>query len=234
MINKETRFGRIRILPDGQLNVQLDRCIVENGEVVGSLENYPFKLTPICDVNTVLAEADEDLLNQGCTAIPSDVTERVTRICDVEHTPSVCAKFIEPVTVGRSGVNRECRFSLIDILPDSQLQVRFRKCIVEDGVIISPPEYHRVVLNPITNVPATLSAVNQHLVKMGCGAIRTEDIDRISRIYACEHTPLCVAKFRVNHWQQVVENYEKDGSEKIQIALTSAREKLAEAQNDLE
>ena len=46
------------------------------------------------------------------------------------------------------GLVQESRMSLLTVLQDGQIQVRIRKCICQDGELISPPQYHRTVLAP--------------------------------------------------------------------------------------
>ena len=81
-------------------------------------------------------------------------------------------------------LHQETRFNLAEILPSGAVQVRLRKCICENGEVITPPQYHRFVLEPGRNHAATFAAVNNHLAKMDTSLppINRVDGERILRL----------------------------------------------------
>lgn len=94
-------------------------------------------------------------------------------------------------------LHQETRFNLAEILSDGQIQVRLRKCICENGAVISPPQYHRIVLQPGGNHGGTLAMINPARARdEGAPALSQRDIDRIVRICATDHT-----LGRITAWQ---------------------------------
>lgn len=93
--------------------------------------------------------------------------------------------------VPQRGLFQETRFSLMSVRPDGQLEVRLRKCVLEDGELISPPQYHRTVLAPTGKAMTQMDMVNEHLPKLQepYPPLAQSDMDRIERIVRVEHSP---------------------------------------------
>ena len=265
MITLETQANRIRILPDGQINVLLNCCAVDSLDgTVTVMDSIRVEITPINDIEATLALANTALADKGFTSIPSDVTKMAGDICLVEHTPEakircqVAAAKVEKAAIlsgsiqaaeGRldslsayidantstpeSGIKKETCLSLVDVLPDGQMEIRLRKCIVVDGETVGVPAYHRLTLSPMSNVQATLDLNAKAILAMGAGDCVVEDIERIKRICACCYSGHCVAKFKVEHWSRYVANLSGDSSEKLDMIRADARLNLEAAEAEL-
>lgn len=81
----------------------------------------------------------------------------------------------------------------VEILRDGTVQVRLAKLIVEDGVIITEPKWHRTLIEPGVSVEDTMAEVNRHLAEMGEAGCA--DFKMVSDHAAVAHTPATVAKF---------------------------------------
>ena len=80
-----------------------------------------------------------------------------------------------------------------EITASGIIQVRFRKEIVEDGVVLSF-EYHRTSLRPGDDLDKQMEWVNNHLQQMGFPA--AEGVESIRRIMQLEHTREAIASFK--------------------------------------
>ena len=107
------------------------------------------------------------------------------------------------------GIHKECCMSLVDVLPDGQMLVRLRKCVVEDGEIINRRQYHRFTLHPMSNVQATINVVANNLSEMGCGSFVEKDSGRVRAIGHLFHTPRVASTFKVNHYGKIVADLER-------------------------
>jgi hypothetical protein len=240
MITLESLNGRIQILPDGQINLRIDCCAVEDG-IASLMHHFLIKLTPLAILSEAFEEADRVLMEDGFTVVPADVRTRVESLCSIEHTPEVVLRYAvevaktardqllldraawsriedeegaekvrvadvrlgeldtyileNEVLITHVGIKKECCFSLMEILPDGQMSVRMRKCVVANGVIQNAPSYHRQYLSPTCTVRVTMEDVSNSLILMGCGPLLPEDITRIERICQNVHTPNVVSAY---------------------------------------
>lgn len=78
----------------------------------------------------------------------------------------------------------------IECTESGLIQLRIKK-VVAEGVF----EYHRAALEPGGSVDDLAEAVNRDLASMGFPAIAPEDVARVQRIAAVEHTPDMVQRF---------------------------------------
>lgn len=80
MITKETRLGEIRILLDGRLEVQVLKCIVEDGEPFPDPQPHRFVITPIHRfvVTSIIREGTAE------ETVEETVSERPTTETDVQ------------------------------------------------------------------------------------------------------------------------------------------------------
>lgn len=104
------------------------------------------------------------------------------------------------------GIYKETRLSLMTILTNGTVEIRLRKCVCEDGELISPTKYHRFVLHPGSNRAATIAVVNTHLPTLNddfgpSPPMSQADMDRIEQICAVEHTAAVITAY---------ENYRTD------------------------
>src|SRR5262245_18761510 len=82
-----------------------------------------------------------------------------------------------------------------EVMRDGTIQVRFRKEIIEDGVVISFG-YHRVALQPGDDLDNAMASVNNHLQFMKNESVSSDEIDSIRRIVTAEHTVEKISEFQ--------------------------------------
>lgn len=83
-----------------------------------------------------------------------------------------------------------------EVTANGIIEVRLRKEIVEDCKVLSFG-YHRVVINPGEDVSAVLSPVHKDLAdNYGYPALAVDEIEKISRLVAIEHTDAVVLIFQ--------------------------------------
>lgn len=97
--------------------------------------------------------------------------------------------------MGHAMIEKQIRFSQLEVTESGAIQVRLEKQLVENGKVLAR-EYHRTVIEPGTDTDAQMAAVNAHLGAMGYPPAEAEAVERVKRIVAVEHTPERVQKFR--------------------------------------
>ena len=130
MIEKEVRLSRIQILDEreplaaqyGQTVLNLALCLVENGQVVVQLNDYPVRLNPDADASKVFADVNSILGNEGFPPVPPAVLDKTQAIRLTDATILTKARWnvTSAVEVRRRLLAREPSGDLL-ILADQQL-----------------------------------------------------------------------------------------------------------------
>lgn len=105
---------------------------------------------------------------------------------------------------GQPAIHKETRLSLMTVLSDGTVEVRLRLCVCEGELVVSPAQYHRVVLPPGSDRINVIAAVNNNLTKLDdhfgpMPMLPQQDIDRVEAICGVEHTPARIAAWRAAH-----------------------------------
>jgi hypothetical protein len=87
-IEKRTTFSQLSILPDGVLQLRLDKQIVEDGNVLSS-SFHRTVIEPGVDLAAQIALVNEHLQEMGCAPVGLDVVERISKIVAAEHGEDV-------------------------------------------------------------------------------------------------------------------------------------------------
>jgi len=233
MTHLEAHWGQLIIQRNGKLITRLDCCACDDGVDPILIDYFQIEIAPTDDVDYALDVSCNMLLDAGYNDVAADTITRIKAHCANEHTDAVKLAYEEggfDVHPGSpSGIHKETCFNQAEILSDGQIQLRLQKCILKDGILISQPQYHRTVLSPLMrDIPSYMAAISTHLVSMGEGSVIVPDIGRIDSMAGVENTPLCVAKFKVNHWRNNLEAY-SEGVEKTAEARLNAQTNLNSA-----
>ena len=224
MITREVQLAKIQIVDErepwaaqhGQTIVRWAMLLMENGRQVGQMEDMATHILPESNLGPAYDWADATFAATGFGPSPIPARDRIRALCAAERIPLMLARwkvnkarFTQvDLAIAQAelsaiegppdlSLHQETRFNLAEVLPDGQVQVRLRKCICENGVVISPPQYHRFVLHPGGNHTATMAVINSARTREeGAPAVPQGDIDRILRICTTDHTPERVAAFR--------------------------------------
>ena len=212
MTHLEAQWGQLIIQRNGKLTARLDCCACDDGVDPILMDYFQIEIAPTDDMQRTLDAGCNMLSDSGYNDVAADTLTRIKAHCANEHTDAVKVAYEEGNfnfhPGSPSGIHKETCFSQAEILSDGQIQLRLQKCVLKDGTLISSPQYHRTVLNPLmSDIPAHMAAIATHLVSMGEGTVVVSDIGRIDTTAGIENTPLCVARYRVVHETRNVETY---------------------------
>jgi hypothetical protein len=212
MTHLEAQWGQLIIQRNGKVTARLNCCACDDGVDPILMDYFKIEIAPTDDTQRTLDVGCNMLSDSGYNDVAEDTLTRIKAHCTNEHTDAVKLAYEEGNfnfhPGSPSGIHKETCFSQVEILPDGQIQLRLQKCVLKDGLLISKPVYHRMVLNPLmSDIPAYMATISTHLVSMGEGTVVSSDIDRIGATCGIENTSLCVARYRVVHETRNVETY---------------------------
>jgi len=239
MTHLEAHWGQLIIQRNGKIITRLNCCACDDGIDPILMDYFKIEIAPTDDMQRTLDAGCNMLSDSGYNDVAADTLTRIKAHCANEHTDAVKQAYEEGNFNSHpgspSGFHKESCFSQVEILADGQIQVRLQKCILKDGILISLPQYHRTVLNPlISAIPAHMARISTHLVSLGDGAVVISDIGRIDTTAGIENTPLCVARYRVFNETGAVERYSSASAQrKSPGQLEAAQARLDTANSTL-
>jgi hypothetical protein len=93
-IHHETCFSQAEILPDGQIQLRLQRCILKDGLVISKPQYHRSVLSPLMtDIPGHMARISTHLASMGEGAVTSSDIDRIGATCGVENTPLCVARY---------------------------------------------------------------------------------------------------------------------------------------------
>lgn len=101
MIEKRTVLSQMEVLPNGTVQLRLEKQIVENGQILARPEYHRTSFEPGDDVDEQMARVNAHLVQMGAAAAAEEVAQRVKRITAVEHTTEVVQKHRERVAAAQ-------------------------------------------------------------------------------------------------------------------------------------
>ena len=229
---KEAQLQRLSVLPAGEIRIRLRMSIIDDDTnlEVGRRKDTAMEVLPTDNHDEQLSRTDVRLGAVGFPSLTEEVSTRIIALCDTEHTVERVEEFRNPTPDLDMELRQETRFSIVSILRDGMIGVRLSRCLIENGIVISPPKYHRFNLYPIHEPDGMLNLVSNDLKEEGY-EVRAGEMERIKAICVCDHTPLIVAAYNLRHWTQQVEFLEaQKDAPKMQQAIADADVSLSEAQ----
>ena len=196
-LRKIAQIERLRVLPAGEMRARFRMCIVDDATnlEVGRIQNWGVEVLPTDDHDQQLERVDELLVIAGFSPLLEADAARIRTLCEADHTPERIAEYVTPVIDTTLSLRQEIRFSLVDVLDDGQMEVRISRVIIEEGKVISPANYHRLVLDPMHSPNDTLTMVSNIMAQEGYGGILATDQERIKTIYGADCTPFRKSRF---------------------------------------
>jgi hypothetical protein len=229
---KEAQLQRLSVLPDSKIRIRLRMSIINDDTnlEVARLEDAGIEVLPTDNHDEQLSKTDTFLGTVGFPSLTEEVSTRIIALCETEHTVERVEEFRNPTPDLDMELRQETRLSIVSILRDGMIGVRLSRCLIENGVVVSPAKYHRFNLYPLHEPDGMLNLVSNDLKEEGY-EVRAGEMERIKAICICDHTPLIVAAYKLRHWTQQVELLEpQKDAPKMQRAIADANVSLSEAQ----